>query len=168
MSTARWFAFSLLLLSAPIATQASITTLPSACTTPMGTPGITTNGLPQLGNGGFAFDYTGPNVLGTLSVQPHLVIGFAPLGPVSIPTSWFPQQPVNCNLRVRHDLVRSATEGPGVYHTFSPLAIPNNPALNGVVFYAQWLVVHTQCGIVPPCWNDWVATSDTLALTIGV
>ena len=168
MSTTRSLAFFLALVAAPLSAQtASVATLPSSCTTPLGTPGITTNGLPQLGNASFELDYTGPNVLSTLTVQPFLVIGFSQIGPASIPTSWFAQQPSNCDLRVNHDAVRASTKGLGTFDTNTPMPIPNNAALSGLTFYAQWIVVHTQCGIVPPCWNDWVATSDTLALTIG-
>ncbi|MCA8943039.1 MAG: hypothetical protein KDB80_10805 [Planctomycetes bacterium] len=154
--------------SIAIAQAASISTITTSCTTPNGTPTIHHQGLPQLGNQNFSISYTGPNMLGTLMLRPYLVIGFNVISPSPIPTTMFPAQPANCILLARHDIVWAAPEGHGTYIDLLTLPIPNSPALNGGVFYAQWITVHTQCGIVPPCWNDWVATSDTLACTIGV
>ena len=53
------------------------------------------------------------------------------------------------------------------YESTFTFNIPNLPILSGGTFFVQWITVYTQCGIVPPCWVTWIATSDAGVATIG-
>lgn len=154
--------------------QASVTITGQACTTPEGTPNLTVNGTPRL-NSRVQVVYRGPNheFNNTQSIaHPHLVVGFAPLGPISIPQSLFFNQPAGCTLNTTQDIVlpmASNLRNPGVFVDNVTIPISNDQALLGLTFFTQWIVPHTQCGFAGcgPGFS-WVGTSETAAISIGV
>ncbi|MCA8941553.1 MAG: hypothetical protein KDB80_03250 [Planctomycetes bacterium] len=161
----------------PCLGQATVTPIGAACQTAEGVAAMGYSGVPSLGTW-FTLDVTGPNHLfdsAQTRTQPVLVLGFALLGGVPIPPESFPLQPVGCELWTSHRIVvpmvppsplacPQCTEYPDAF----PIWIPNQPQLDGLTFFAQWLVVHTQCGFsgCDPA-PLWIGTSDAVVCTIG-
>lgn len=53
------------------------------------------------------------------------------------------------------------------YESSFALTIPNDPTIVGFQFLAQWLTLHSQCGIAG-CGLSALITSDAAAITIGL
>ncbi len=165
---------TLLLLSSlvtPLASlsaqNATITSFGTGCTFANQTLAIGATGLPQLGTT-FTIDYSGPNMNSTLSTQPLLGLGLASTN-IPIPATFLPQQPPGCTQWIVPDVLLAMPATPaGPFVTQSPVTVPNDGALIGFQFTAQWAVFAVQCGIVPPCWFSALPTSDALLITVGV
>jgi hypothetical protein len=155
-------------LAAPLAAQAAtVTPFGTGCTFVNQTLAIGATGLPQLGTT-FTIDYAGPNMNNQLSTQPILALGLAAAN-VPIPATFLPQQPSGCSQLVVPDvLLAMGTTPAGGFATQAPITVPNNAALIGFQFVAQWAVFAVQCGFVPPCWFSALPTSDALMLTVGL
>jgi hypothetical protein len=156
---------------ATTAQQASVQITGTSCTTPEGAPLMGHFGTAVLG-GAFELLYGGPNHEPNStqsSSQPHLVIGFSFIGPVTIPQSLLIAQPAGCELLPAHDIVvPMLSAGRGGYATGQRFPVPNDPAMLGAVFFGQWLTVHIQCGFAG-CGPlpEWIATSETAICTVG-
>ena len=129
---------------------------------------IGVQGLPQLGTS-VTFTYTGPNQIGTLTVQPVLVLGLGTLN-VPLPPTLLPQQPPNCTAWITPDVLNVMPQNPGGPGFVSqvPMGIPASNSLIGFQFAAQWLAIGVQCGIIPPCGLSAFPTSDAALLTVGL
>jgi hypothetical protein len=156
-----------LLAAALPAQSATATPFGTGCTFVNQTLAITATGLPQLGTT-FTIDYAGPNLNNQLSTQPILALGLAATS-LPIPVSFLPQQPPGCSQLVVPDVLLAMAATPaGGFATQAPIAVPNNAALIGFQFVAQWAVFAVQCGIIPPCWFSALPTSNALLLTVGL
>lgn len=155
-------------LLAPLAAQAAtVTNFGTGCGFVGQTLAIGATGLPQLGST-VTITYTGPNLNNQLSTQPLLALGLQTTN-VPIPATILPQQPTGCTQYVVPDVLLAMGVTPaGGFVTQSPIAVPNNAALIGFQFAAQWAVFAVQCGIIPPCWFSALPTSDALLLTVGL
>src|SRR5262245_16295719 len=148
-SSMRRFAI-LLLVGAPLAAQASFLPFGTGCTFQGQTPAIGNQGLPQLGTT-LQITYSGPNFTfssGQQIAQPFLVLGLGQQNTV-IPGGLLPQQPPGCQGFITQDAVFPMGPDPNgrpSFANFLDLPVPNNPALIGFVFFAQWLTLVQQCG----------------------
>lgn len=131
---------------------------------------IGNQGLPVLGTM-FQITYTGPNTNnGTAAQQilwPHLVLGFSRVT-TPIPQGLLPQQPAGCQGLISPDVVIPAAPwiGRGIFHDTMDINLPNNPALLGLTFQAQWLTTFEQCGFAG-CNLVGLLTSDGATIVIG-
>jgi len=153
------------------AQQASFNVFGTACTAPgEPTPQIGSRGLPQLGTS-FDVTYSGPNRSATSaqqSVQPVLITGFATLpGPLRVPAWLFPAQPPGCFVYAQPDLgTPMVPAAGGVFESSFSLAVPNNHALIGAMWFHQWIAIFEQCGI-RGCDIQWVIASDAAVAIAG-
>ncbi len=155
-------------LLTPLAAQtATISVFGTGCTFAGQTLAIGATGLPQLGTT-FTIDYAGPNLNSQLSTMPLLGLGIAATN-VPIPATLAPQQPAGCTQWIVPDVLLAMPTTPaGGFVTQAQVVVPNNAALIGFQFVAQWAVFAVQCGIIPPCWFSALPTSDALLLTVGI
>ena len=142
----------------------------TGCTFDNQTLAIGNQGLPRIGQS-FRITYSGPNHTTNFAQQiawPQLVLGFT-LQSFPIPTSWFFQQPAGCNGELLPAAVVPSPVNAALpeFDAFFDMAIPNDPGLVGVVFLAQWLTIHQQCGFAG-CGIDAALTSDAALAVIGV
>jgi hypothetical protein len=148
------------------AQSASVSFYGTGCAYAGQTLAIGVQGLPQIGTT-FTITYTGPNFYSTLTIQPHLAIGFAPDATV-IPASILPLQPTGCTVWVVPAVIGAMMPTPtGPFATSVDVALPNSPGLIGITAYAQWFATVVQCGFVPPCTFDALPTSNGALLVIG-
>ncbi len=151
------------------AQTADITVAGAGCMLEGKAPAMGYKGLPQLG-ATFSLNYTGPNhqVNHTQSsVQPILNIGFTAVG-LPIP-AFLPAQPIGCVMYVAPTIsipMAKEPNGRPSYVSSQAVPVPNNTALLGGQFFAQWLAVKNQCGIAG-CGLHAIATSDFATITIG-
>ena len=156
--------------STAIAQGPSFQTFGTGCTFNQQALFIGNQGLPQLGTM-FQVTYTGPNTNnGTAAQQiawPQLVLGFG-LRNTPLPQSLLPLQPAGCQGFITPDLVIPALPwiGRGIFHDTVDITLPNNPALVGLTFHAQWLTTFEQCGFAG-CNLGALLTSDAAVIVIG-
>lgn len=150
-------------------TTAAFTPFGTGCTFDNQTLAIGNQGLPQIGST-CRITYAGPNHTHNFAQQiawPQLGLGFNQ-AVFPIPQSILPQQPAGCMGWIAPDVMIPMPVDPVLpqYEAHYDFAIPNATWLIGVNVYAQWLMLHTQCGFVG-CSYDAVATSDAAVLTLG-
>ena len=114
--------------------------------------------------------YQGPNYSSSASqqlAQPFLALGTQAVG-FTIPMTGLIYQPSNCIAYVAPLILAPMLQDPNLpqYANSFAIAIPNNTALVGYQFYAQWLLAHTQCGFTG-CDLSGLITSDAAVVTIG-
>lgn len=132
---------------------------------PMPTIGAT--GLPQVGTT-FSIDFTGPN-RATWPTELHPVFMFG-LSTANFPLDGlFNSQPAGCTLYLVPEMFLLMGPGTGIgYATSVSLPVPNNFALVGFSFVAQWCVLSQTCLIGAPCNVNAVLTSDAATITVGI
>ncbi|MGK0263393.1 MAG: hypothetical protein ACI8UD_002044 [Planctomycetota bacterium] len=161
--------FATLLLAAAIPCQASVSTFGTACSLQNQTPSIGHTGTPRIGQT-ISITYQGPNYSSSSAqqiAQPFLALGTQALG-FSIPMAGLIYQPSDCTAYVAPMVLVPMLQDPNLpqYESSFALAIPNDTALVGYQFFAQWLLVHTQCGFTG-CGLSGLITSDAAVVTIG-
>ncbi|MCA8965570.1 MAG: hypothetical protein H6838_08020 [Planctomycetes bacterium] len=156
--------------TAALAQNASFTPFGAGCTFDNQTLAIGNQGLPQLGTT-CTITYSGPNHTHNFAQQiawPQIGLGFNQ-SVFPIPQSILPQQPAGCMGLISADVMIPMPVDPVLpqYQDHYDFVIPNATWLIGVNVYAQWLMLHTQCGFVG-CNYDAIATSDAALMTIGL
>lgn len=161
-----------LFLSAAAAAAQSAAFQPfgAGCTFDNQTLAIGNQGLPQLG-ATFRITFSGPNHQFDFRQQiawPQLALGFQ-AQQFPIPAGLLPMQPAGCVGELLPDatIPSPPSASGGTYDAFFDLTVPNDPGLIGVAFFAQWLVVHQQCGFVG-CHVDAVPLSDAAVVVLGL
>lgn len=159
----------LLTASGLAAQSASFVPFGAGCTFGGQTLAIGNQGLPQVGQT-FRITYAGPNHFVNSAQQsawPQLGLGFQTQH-LTIPTNWFPAQPAGCIAELLPDLMIPTPHHASLpqFESFVDFSLPNDPGLVGVAFFAQWLTLHQQCGIVG-CGLDAVLLSDAAIAIVG-
>ncbi|MFT4514654.1 MAG: hypothetical protein ACI89X_001192 [Planctomycetota bacterium] len=160
---------SALLLTAALPCQGNFTPFGSGCSLQGQTPAIGYSGSPAIGQT-FSITYSGPNYTFNSAqqmAQPFLALGTQGAN-FTLPTTGLIYQPIDCVAYMLPISLLPMAQHPNLpeYESGFAITIPNNSALVGYQFFAQWLMVHSQCGFVG-CSLSGLITSDAAVVTIG-